>query len=143
MGLSDMVKRKSGRPPKFSSPEELQAKIDQYFDFCKGQLATDCFGNPIVDKHSKPVILGARPPTICGLAFFLGMSRRSLLNYKSRPAFEYVVSRARLRIEMYTNERLFDREGYYGSRFVLSTSFAQEAADEEENPPRPVAIVPP
>lgn len=138
-----MEKHPGGRPPKFGSPEELQAKIDQYFDLCKGKLATDSFGNPIVDKHFKPVILGARPPTVCGLAHHLGISRRSLLNYKSRPTFEYIVGRARLRIEMYTNERLFDREGYSGARFVIATSFAQETADEVKNPPRPVVFVPP
>lgn len=133
-----------GRPLKFSNPEELQAKIDQYFDLCKGRLATDGLGNPIVDKHFKPVILGARPPTICGLAHHLGMSRRGFLNYRYRPAFAYVVARARMRVETYTEERLFDRDGFSGARFLLLTCFGWgEPAAEKEEPPKPVIIVQP
>ena len=51
-------KHPGGRPRKYSTPEEMQIVIDQYFD-----------------DHQKP--------TICGLALALGFAqRKSLLNYE-------------------------------------------------------------
>lgn len=75
-----MEKHPGGRPLKFGSPEELQARIDQYFSSCEGKLAIDSDGKPIIDKHGKPVIAGEKPPTITGLAHALGMTRRGFLN---------------------------------------------------------------
>lgn len=141
-----MEKHPGGRPLKFGSPEELQARIDQYFANCEGHLLTikeaDGREVPVLDKHGKPVIVGEKPPTVSGLASALGLTRRGFLNYRYRPAFAYVVDRARLRIEMYTEERLFDRGGYTGAQFLLLTCFGWgEPAAEKEEPPRPVVIV--
>lgn len=137
-----MEKHPGGRPLKFGSPEELQEKIDQYFASCEGKLAIDGDGKPIIDKHGKPVIVGEKPPTITGLAHALGMTRRGFLNYRYRPAFARVVARARARVECYTEERLFDRDGFSGARFLLLTCFGwgEPAADMAE-PPKPVIIV--
>lgn len=137
-----MEKHPGGRPLKFGSPEELQARIDQYFSSCKGKLAVDGDGNPIIDKHGKPVIVDEKPPTITGLAHALGMTRRGFLNYRYRPAFARVVARARMQVETYTEERLFDRDGFSGARFLLLTCFGWgEPTSEKEEPPRPVIIV--
>lgn len=137
-----MEKHPGGRPLKFGSPEELQARIDQYFANCEGKLAIDGDGKPIIDKHGKPVIFGEKPPTITGLAHALGMTRRGFLNYRYRPSFARVVARARMRVETYTEERLFDRDGFSGARFLLLTCFGWgEPAAEKEEPPRPVVIV--
>ena len=141
-----MEKHSGGRPLKFGSPEELQARIDQYFSSCEGQLLTkkeaDGREVPVLDKHDKPVIVGEKPQTITGLAHALGMTRRGFLNYRYRPAFSRVVARARMRVETYTEERLFDRDGFSGARFLLLTCFAwgEPAADNVE-PPKPVIIV--
>lgn len=105
-------------------------------------MAIDSDGKPIIDKHGKPVIVGARPLTITGLAHALGMTRRGFLNYRYRPAFAHVVARARMQAETYTEERLFDRDGFSGARFLLLTCFGwgEPAADMAE-PQRPVIIV--
>lgn len=135
-----------GRPPKYTSPEELQARIDQYFTGCEDQLLTiteaDGREVPVLDKHGKPVIVGAKPLTITGLAHAVGLTRRGFLNYRYRPAFAHVVARARARVECYTEERLFDRNGFSGARFLLLTVFGwgKPAADMVE-PPKPVIIV--
>lgn len=135
-----------GRPLKYNGTEELQEKIDQYFTDCVGHLLTikeaDGREVPVLDKRGRPVIVGEKPPTVTGLASALGMTRRGFLNYRYRPAFAYVVDRARLRIEMYTEERLFDRGGYTGAQFLLLTCFGWgEPAAEKEEPPCPVIIV--
>lgn len=143
-----MEKHPGGRPLKFGSPEELQARIDQYFANCEGHLLTikeaDGREVPVLDKHGKPVIVGEKPPTITGLAHALGMTRRGFLNYRYRPSFARVVARARMRVEAYTEERLFDRAGFSGARFLLLTCFGWgEPAAEKEEPPKPVIIVQP
>ena len=135
-----MEKHPGGRPLKFGSPEELQARIDQYFSCCEGQLLTkkeaDGREVPVLDKHDKPVIVGEKPLTITGLAHALGMTRRGFLNYRYRPAFARVVARARARVECYTEERLFDRDGFSGARVLLLTCFGwgEPAADMAELP---------
>lgn len=139
-----MAKHPGGRPLKYDSPEAMQEKIDRYFDSCKGHIAFDPDGHPIIDKHGHPVMIGEKPLTITGLALSLGMTRRSLLNYKRRPAFARVVTRARLKVECYTEERLFDRNGYSGARFVLETCFGwKEPAPEEHRPPCAVVVIHP
>ena len=40
---------KMGRPPKWNTPEELQAEIDKYFEDCKGEVLTDADGNTLAD----------------------------------------------------------------------------------------------
>ena len=65
-----------GRPPKYESPEEMQKDITKYFNEC--------------DKEGKK-------PTMSGLAYWLGMSRTTLLRYeeackdKNLCTFEYNV----------------------------------------------------
>ena len=49
--------------------------------------------------------------------------RSSLLDYQGKPQFEAVIRRARSRIEQYTEERLFDRDGSAGARFSLQNNF--------------------
>jgi hypothetical protein len=67
-----------GAPQYFSSPDELQEQIDLYFE----------------DRKD----LG-RPPTIEGLAVFLGFSsRQSIYDYGLRPEFSYIIERAKTRI---------------------------------------------
>lgn len=70
---------KGGRPPHFSSPEDLEEKVIQFFEHC-------------VDKQIKA--------TITGLALFLGFSSRtSLFDYEQREEFSNIVKRAKLAVE--------------------------------------------
>lgn len=65
-----------------------------------------------------------RPPTTAGLAYALGFQdRSSLLDYQGRKQFFPSVKRAKLRIEAYTEERLFDRDGVNGAKFSLTNNF--------------------
>lgn len=113
-----------GVPPRFKSPDEMQKLIDEYFEGCKGHVFTTDNGEIVYDKHGQPVIVGSHPPTVTGLALALGFtSRQALLNYQAKKAFVDTVTRAKSRIEEYTEARLFDRDGVNGAKFSLKNNF--------------------
>lgn len=119
-----MNEAKGGRPPKYKSSAELQGKIDEYFKNCEGELLLDKSGDYVLDKNGIPVRIGARPPTITGLALALGFnSRQSLLNYQAKKEFMDTITRAKTRVEQYTEEQLFDRNGANGAKFSLANNF--------------------
>lgn len=129
-------KRTGGNPPIIKSPEEFQAKVDEYFKLCEGKVLTNEEGEPVFNKFGQPVIYGDRPLTTVGLAYHLGFaSRQSLYDYKGKAAYRKIIERAIMRIEVYTNERLFDKDGCNGAKFSLENNFkgydsAKEAARE-------------
>ena len=80
--LSDMYtmgKHPGGRPPMFETPEQLEIKIQEFFDLqCENE----------------------EPLTISGLAFYLGfISRQSMYDYKEKEEFTYILKKATLFIE--------------------------------------------
>ena len=132
-----------GRKPTFRSAEEMQEKIDAYFASCEPELLRDATGNPVLNKNGEPVYVGGRPMTIQGLALALGFtSRQSLLNYKAKREFVDTVTRARLRVEQYAAERLFDRDAQRGAQFTLAYGFgyARDAEDGKNRETQGVKI---
>lgn len=134
-----MGERKVGRPPKYTSKEEIEGLIEDYFNSCKGELLKDNEGEPILNKWGNPVIINQRPPTVTGLALALGFStRQGLLNYQGKKEFLDTITRAKAMVEQYTEERLFDRDGVNGARFSLTNNFSgwgekpPSMLDEEE-----------
>lgn len=125
-----------GRPPKYKTPEEMQERIDAYFEECKGHPLLDADGIAVRDKFGYPIILDAKPLTVTGLALALGFtSRLALLSYQAKPSFREIVERAKLRIENYAEMRLYDKDGANGARFNLQNNFkgwdVDKAAQEE------------
>lgn len=85
--MADEVTNMGGRPAKFDNPEDLQKKVDEYFDWAKQE------NNGI--------------KTITGLALFLGFeSRQSIYDYEKDGTFSYIIKNARLRVEEGYEERL-------------------------------------
>ncbi len=116
--------KKVGRPPKYKSVKEIQEKIDEYFESCNGRVLTNKDGEPILNKHGMPIVIDEKPPTITGLALALGFnSRQSLLNYQGKEAFLDTITRAKAKVEQYTEERLFDKDGANGAKFSLANNF--------------------
>lgn len=116
-----------GRPLKFKTVADLQAAIDAYFDKCKGKPLLDDDGHVLTDKKGLPIVVGAEPPTVTGLALALGFSsRQSLLNYQGRKQFLDTITRAKSRCEAYAEGRLFDRDGSRGAEFSLKYNFHWE-----------------
>lgn len=118
------MSRPVGRPPKYKSCEEIEEKIEKYFEECEGKPLCDDDGNVLTDKYGAPIIVGKRPPTVTGLALALGFaSRQALLNYQGRKQFNDTITRAKSFVEKYAEERLFDREGVQGAKFSLINNF--------------------
>jgi len=60
------------------------------------------------------------PPTITGLAYYLGFaSRQSFYDYERRPEFTHTIQRARLRIESQYEKGLFTARNAAGPIFGL------------------------
>lgn len=113
-----------GRPPKYESKEQIEGLIEAYFKKCEGEILKDDDGEVVFDKSGRPVMIGARPPTVTGLALALGFNTRtSLLNYQGKKEFLDTITRAKSMVEAYAEERLFDRDGSNGARFSLVNNF--------------------
>jgi len=108
-GNQNAIGNNGGRPAKFSTPEELQKKVDEYFNGgANKRTYVTAGGNVEVEVL-----------TICGLAYYLGfVSRQSLLDYENKIEFTDIIKTARLRIEMNYEELLQDRTPT-GSIFAL------------------------
>lgn len=132
----------TGRPPKYKTPEEMQAKIDEYFKSCEGVQMTDKNGNPMFNKFGEPIFLGRKPITVTGLALALGFnSRQALLNYQAKPLFNDTITRAKARVEEYTESRLYDKDGVTGAKFSLANNFGWKNKDSENSENDGVTII--
>ncbi len=89
-----------GQPPAYASPQEMHAKIIEYFDYIQGEKKT---------PRSKTWIREPEPPTVTGLALFLGFeSRQSMYDYKKKEEFTYIIKRAISIVENAYEQRLSD-----------------------------------
>lgn len=89
-----------GRPPKYKSTEDMQVKIDQYFQDCKDS---------------------GKPPTSCGLAMALEIERSTLIQYRGRPAFSHTVKRALDRVRESYEQHLLTLRNPAGAIFALKS----------------------
>lgn len=120
-------KHAGGRPLKYKTKEEMQERIDEYFESCykpvrvlvkdtnKYMTLKDEEGNIVKEQY--------RPFTVTGLADALDMSRQSLLNYSEKDEFFDTIMRAKRKCELYAEERLFDKDGANGAKFSLANNF--------------------
>jgi hypothetical protein len=119
-------KHPGGRPPQFlpEDVEELQRRIDKFFEDCDGKPFLDEDGNPVRNKDGKVIRDDKKPYTITGLALAIGFnSRQALLNYQEKPEFFDTITRAKARVERYAEERLYDNNGANGAKFSLANNF--------------------
>ena len=121
---------------KFRSPEHLEALCNEYFASCDGVLYNHKTGQPYLDKDGMPLVGQIKPYTISGLALYLDIDTTILKKYEkglrdsigfneeySMLEYSQVIRRARQRIEAYAENRLYDRDGYNGARFVLDNAY--------------------
>ena len=85
------------KPLKFKTAEDLQNKINVYFEDCKEQEI---------------------PLSITGLALALDTNRQTLINYQEKDGYENIVDRAKLMIENAYEIRLINN-GRSGDIFAL------------------------
>lgn len=99
-----------GRPLAYQNVEELQAKIDAYFD-----------DRDVVE----------RPYTIYGLALALDMDRKRLLQYEGREEFCHAIKKAKERIRASVEDRIMaGQQNVAGLIFWLKNN--AEWADKQE-----------
>jgi len=101
----------NGRPPIFTSPDDLVIMIDLYIDDCPDKQT--CY-------TTDGVLYKKKIPTICGLAYFLGFeSRQSMYDYKNKDnRFSYIVKRAMLYMEKHY-EQILQGKAPTGAIFAL------------------------
>ena len=108
-----MNDNKVGRPLKYKNVEDLDNKIREYFERCE-----------IKDK----------PFTMSGLALWLDMDRRSLVNYAKRDEYFPSIKRARTIVEASMEERMLMGEfNVTGAIFSLKNNCNWKDKIETEN----------
>lgn len=108
--------------PQYGNKEMVEGLMQDYFKRCKGETLLDENGSVVYQKNGEPTMVGGRPPTVSGLACALGfLSRKDFLEYKGKHA--EVVAQARLMLEGYAEERLYDKDGLQGAKFTLTNNF--------------------
>ena len=116
-----------GRPPLWKTPEELQAKIDDYFNHISKPLGLDKDGIPYYE-----------PITITGLALHIGCYRETILNYSKKDEFFDTIKTARLRCENFAEKKIFGNNPT-GAIFALKNygwedKVKNEHTGDKENP---------
>lgn len=118
--------KKNGRPLLFKSAAQLEKKINEYFDACD---------NRIVEVLSMGKVVKVKSPApygMAGLAYHLGMERRTLINYGKRDKFFLTIRKARARVEKDIENRLMEANTT-GAIFNLKNNFGWEDKTRSEN----------
>lgn len=105
-------KHAGGRPPKYTNKEELEKKINEYFNQC--------------DRDNDPY-------TVTGLALALDIDRRTLLNYGEKEEFFPTIKKAKLRVENYLEKRLIKDSSTTGIIFNLKNNYDWKDKQEIEH----------
>jgi len=132
-----------GEKPLFTSPEQLQSEIDQYFESCFGPLIDWKKHEVVRDKDGEVVKTQVKPFTVAGLAYWIGVPTETLnridwgfyddLDEKTEEdrLYSAILRRAKQKIELYAEQRLYDRDGVNGARFVLDHHFRATTQREQ------------
>jgi len=152
----DEEKSKRGRPLKFKSVEELQEKIEEYFNLCEPhpeEVTTFVFHTKdkvvklkngktrtikVKDDTREPypqtywVVSDFKIPTVTGLAIHLGTTRQTLVNYELKDEFLDTIKRAKSIVEEYTEKRLHANNPT-GVIFSLKNNFGWRDVKENIN----------
>ena len=111
----------AGRPLKFASVQELQEKIDKYFD--------DCLASRYVDNNG---VVHHEPFTITGLALALETSRKVLMEYEEKEEYSNTIRLAKTRVEAYAEKKLFTGAAT-GPIFALKNYGWKDTQDVNQN----------
>lgn len=123
-----MTSNPVGKPLIFKTVEELQAAVDQYFDECDNRM------KEIHTKEGEAVAITVPEPyTMSGLAYALGISRQTLIDYENRDEYVDTIKRARARVERDVERRLLEgTSGAAGPIFNLKNNFGWKDKKELE-----------
>lgn len=133
------IKNKGGRPMKFKSPEELEKKINAYFDWCdsrtRKKYITTREGIEVIDEPWQ------RPYTIEGLAVYLDTCRLTLINYSEKEEFFNIITRAKAKILANKVEGALDKTYDPAmSKFMLINNYGMSNNDKENTDDKNINI---
>ena len=123
--MSKLTGMPNGRPLLFKSAEELQIKIDKYFD--------SCYVDRIDKDTGKEYTENIRPLTITGLAVALDCDRVTILDYGNKEEFSSTVRAAKLKIQNFAEENLFTNRNASGIIFNLKNNYGWVDKIETDN----------
>ncbi len=98
--LGNKYGKNGGRPLKFETVEDLEAKIDEYFS-SKGWKKKTVFSKKSNDYIEVDYF---DPATITGLAVFLKTNRQTLINYEEKEDYFDTIKQAKAICEMHSEE---------------------------------------
>jgi predicted transcriptional regulator len=101
---------KGGRPLKYKTVEELEKKINEYFEMCDNK-----------QLHY----------TITGLALYLDVDRRTITDYAHKEMFSPTIKKAKLKVENYLENNLFGNN-VTGVIFNLKNNFGWKDKTEQD-----------
>lgn len=116
------VEGKGGRPLAFDSVEELEEKIAEFFKSDEAYLISYSDG-----QEQKTFA-----PTMAGLALFLDVDRKTIVNYGKKQEYFHAIKRARLRIESHLEKKLYGNN-VTGTIFNLKNNFDWKDKSEVAN----------
>jgi len=105
----------SGQPLKFKSVNELQTKIEAYFNSCY---------KTCIDDTGLEYKENIRPLTMSGLAVALDTTRQTLINYANKEEYFATIKNARSIVEAYAEENLFSARNPAGTIFSLKNNYS-------------------
>lgn len=108
-----------GRPLAFETVEELEKKVEDYFS------SPDAF----IDKGEGNLEFA---PTISGLAMFLDVDRKTIVNYSRKQDYFPTIKKARSRIEQHLEQRLYGNN-VTGVIFNLKNNYGWADKQEPED----------
>ena len=102
-----------GRPRAFKSVEEVEEKINAYFNYCE-------------EKE--------KPYTMSGLAYYLGIDRKTLINYSKNEEYFHTIKKARDKVQMQLEENaLSNKANPTFTIFNLKNNFDWKDKIEQTN----------
>jgi hypothetical protein len=133
----EQARKKSGRPRKFETVEELQTAIDAYFESCFEEFTVALKDEEGKKTGERLIKKQVEPFTITGLAIALDTTRQGLLNYEGREEFYDTIKKAKVRCENYAEKSLFGNNAT-GPIFNLINNYGwkntQHIGGDPENP---------
>ena len=116
----------AGQPPKYKTPEDLQKKIDEYFDGGMDTIPV------VVGRGATKKVIQLPVPTITGLVLFCGFAdRQSFYDYEKRDKFSCTIKNARTRIEKQYEQMIYSSPNPAGAIFALKNFGWTDTAKNE------------
>ncbi len=116
------VPEKGGRPLAFNSVKELEEKIEAFFK------SDDCYLINYRDGEEEKTYA----PTMAGLALYLDVDRKTLVNYSNKEEYFPTIRKARAKIEGHIEKKLYGNN-VTGLIFNLKNNFDWKDKSEVAN----------